>query len=386
VSGIRDGREGGARQPDDGRRQRESRYLKTLPGISFAELLDVIQIPHEEFIPICHRPVGGRFIAEVVRRDEAPEVVAGLPHEADVWFGPNPTYGSGRRRSGRGREVDVTRWSVFNLDLDVKPDGFENLAQAEAFIDTFSAKIEMRPAVVIFSGHGLQPIWIIEEEPLDDTQCWSRACCDSRQIGRLAAQLAYDTCGAMIDTVSNLDRLVRASGTTNWKDPDNPMPTFAVRDVGEPLGLVEIEDALACLGIGDLSSDEPVFDEILSDCEDWDFGEQDCEYVISMVCAWDKESDRPRAGRHQWALHKAVRLAAAHRLGCLTADGLCAALEHLHRCMEYWCSTVGHPRALHHDEVGSAYRWAMRKVATFDDDQTRDQLGDHRHRGAWSTW
>jgi hypothetical protein len=153
-----------------------------------------------------------------------------------------------------------------------------------------------------------------------------------------------------------------------------------------PLGLVEIEDALACLGIGELGSDEPVFDEILSDCADWDFGEQDCGYAISMICAWDKESDRPRAGRHQWALNKAVRLAAAHRLGCLTADGLCAALEHLHRCLEVWCSTVGHPRALHHDEVGSAYRWAMRKVATFDDNQTRDQLGDHRHGGAWSTW
>ena len=164
------------------------------------------------------------------------------------------------------------------------------------------------------------------------------------------------------------------------------MPTFAVRDAGQPLSMFAIEDILCDLGVGDIDSDEPVFDETLSDCGGWDFGDHDCQYAISMVCAWDQDSDRPRAGRHQWALDKAVRLAAAHRLGCLTEDGLLAALEHLHRSLTHWCTTVSYPRSLQHDEVGSAYRWAVAKVSTFDDEQTWRAVGDHRHGQAWSTW
>ena len=384
MSGISDGREGAGRQADDGSRQRESHYLGTLPGISFAEVLDVLPIPSGAFIPVCHRPGGGRFVAEVVARDQAPEVVAAHAAPADWWFGPNPVHMTVPRRSGRGRESDVNWWSAFNFDLDVKARAFENLAQAEAFVEAFAARTGLVPAVLIYSGHGLQPIYAVGE-PLDDTDLWVRACRASRQVGRVAAQFARDFCGAATDTVSDLARVVRVPRTSNLKDAENPMPTFAVRHAGKPLGLLAIEDILAGLGVFDLGSDEPMFEEILSDCADWDFGDQDCEYVSAMVCAWDKDPDRPRAGRHQWALSKAVRLAAAHRLGCLTQDGLYAALEHLQYSMEHWCSTVGDPRPLHHDEVGSVYRWAMRKVASFDDDQTRRRLGDHRH-GLWSAW
>ncbi len=359
--------------------------LGTLPGISFPEVLDVLQIPRGEFIPVCHRPVGGRFCAEVVGRNEAPWVVASLPDRADVWFGPNPTFGSGCRRPGRGSESEVSRWSVFNFDLDVKPGVFENLAQAEAFVVEFSAQTGFVPVVLIYSGRGLQPVFSVDE-PLDDMDWWTRACRASRQVGRVAAQFARDFCGAQIDTVSDLSRVVRVPGTTNWKDPDNPMSTFAVQHSGRPLGLLGVEDHLGDLVVFDLGSDEPVFEELLSDCEDWDFGDQDCEYVIAMVCAWDQDSDRPRGGRHQWALSKALRLAAAHRLGCLTQLGLCAALEHLSHSLEHWCSMIGDPRPLHHDEVGSAYRWAMRKVATFDDEETRQRLGGHDHENAWPRW
>ena len=385
MSRIGGGGEDARRPADDGNRQGESHYLGTLPGISFPELLDDLQIPDGVSIAVCHRTVGGRFIAEVVDRDAAPAAVTAVPARADVWFGPNPIYRAGTHRAGRGRESEVTRWSAFNFDLDVKPGAFESLAQAEAFVDDFGARTGFIPAAVIFSGHGLQPIYAVGE-PLDDMDLWARACRASRQVGRLAMQSACDLYGAVIDTVSDMSRVVRAPGTTNWKDPDNPMPTFAVRHAGRPADLLDIEGMLGDLGIFDVGSDEPAFEAILSDCEEWDFGDRDCEYVITMVCSWDQESDRPRAGRHQWALGKAVRLAAAHRFGCLTEDGLLAALEHLHRSLEHWCSTVGDPRPLHHDEIGSVYRWAVGEVATFDDDQTRRRLGDHRHGGAWPRW
>ncbi|BBX86911.1 hypothetical protein MAUB_47840 [Mycolicibacterium aubagnense] len=98
-----------------------------------------------------------------------------------------------------------------------------------------------------------------------------------------------------------------------------------------------------------------------------------------MVVPWIEESDRPRAGRHQWAMSCAVRLAAAYRLGCIAEDDLKASLEHLEKALEHWCLQAGVPRELHHDEVGSAFRWAVTKVASFTDEQTRGELRDHSH-------
>jgi hypothetical protein len=108
-------------------------------------------------------------------------------------------------------------------------------------------------------------------------------------------------------------------------------------------------------------------------------GGADCPYVIEMVGSWDKESDRPTSGRHQWAMSRCVRLAAAHRLGCITKDGLNAALEHLEKALARWCQEVGEPRPLHHDEIGSALRWTQDKVSAFTSLRAHSELGNHKH-------
>jgi hypothetical protein len=154
----------------------------------------------------------------------------------------------------------------------------------------------------------------------------------------------------------------------------------AVTDTGGPLTMEGIEEFLEAYGATELASDQPVDGEVIVAPDEWKFAEHDCNYVQVMVSAWDQESDRPKAGRHQWAMDKAVRLAAACRWGCLTEDGLIVALEYLEDALAHWCSIVGDPRSLHHNEIGSAFGWGVNKVATFIDERVGQELGSHRHR------
>ncbi len=348
--------------------------------LSLAQVMDVLGLDEGDFVAICHQSVGGSFTTQVTPSGSAAAGVLGLPHRSCVWFTPNPTAGPERRGQGRGRERAVSRWLALGADLDVKPGSFKTLCEAGAFIAVLSTIIGTRPSVVIRSGHGLQPLWPIEDGVLDDEVQWARAYRLIRQFGRLAISAAYNFCGARIDNVYSLDRLFRVPDTWNLKDPDHPVMADAVADCGGPLTMEAIQEFLDAYGATELESDQPVNGEIVVAPEEWKFADQDCAYVQAMVSAWNEESDRPKAGRHQWAMNKAVRLAAAYRWGCLTEDGLILALEYLQDALTHWCSIVGDPRPLHHDEIGSAFRWGVRKVATFTDDRAGRELGGHVHR------
>ena len=381
--------EGGAgeqHQPDDevetGAAAAGGSAFPGLRPLSFAELLDVLGLDGDDHIALCHNPVGGTFQARVTLCSNANAAVRAAPERSCVWFTPNPTAGPERKGQGRGRERDVKRLAALYADLDVKPGVFRDITEAEAFIDVLSVLVGTRPTVVIRSGHGLQPLWVIEDGFLGDEVEWARAYRLIRQFGRLATSAAHNFCGARIDNVYNLDRLARVPGTFNFKDPDHPVPTGAVADTGGPLTVDAVEEFLAAYGATELESDQPVSGATVLAPDDWAFGDQDCAYVQAMVAGWNQESDRPREGRHQWAMNKAVRLAAAHRRGCLTEDGLLVALEYLHDALTHWCSEVGDFRTLQHREIDSAYQWAMKKVATFTDERVGQELGGHVHRNS----
>lgn len=347
--------------------------------LSFDELLVTLGLVDGDFIAVCHQPVGGTFQAQVTSCGNSAAAVRGLPEPSCVWFTPNPTAGPERKGQGRGRERDVKRWVALYTDLDVKAGAFRDIAQAQAFVDVLSTIIGTRPTVVIFSGHGLQPIWVIEDARLDDEVSWALAYRLMRQFGRLVTSAAHNFCGAKLDNVFNMDRLLRVPGTLNLKDPNDPVPTGAVIDNGRPLTMDAVEEFLDAYGASALESDQPVSGEVVVALEDWKFGKRDCPYAQKMVAAWNQESDRPKAGRHKWAIKKSVRLAAAHRRGCFTEDGLTLALEYLQDALAHWCSVVGDPRPLQHREVESAYRWATKRVSSFTDEQVEKELGNHRH-------
>ncbi|MGE5696834.1 MAG: hypothetical protein ACM4D3_16865 [Candidatus Sericytochromatia bacterium] len=260
--------------------------------------------------------------------------------------------------------------------MDVKAGAFSDLATACDFVDALSGMVGTRPSHVIHSGHGLQPLWPIDDGVLDTEEKWTRAYRLSRRFGRLANRVASEF-SARLDTVSDLARIVRVPGTTNWKYPADPAPVYAVRGSGGPLTVDQLEEVLDEWA-PQMASDEPVTEVVLSPPQHWKFGRKTCAYVAAMVKSWGRPSDEPRAGRHQWAMTRCVRLAAAHRLGCITRHDLDQALLMLESALKNWCQVVAVPRDLAPEEVGGAYRWAEAKVATFSDQRTRFELGHHR--------
>lgn len=343
--------------------------------IGFDEVLETLGGSDDEFTGVCHQRVGGRFMSAVVPSAHASAVVYSLPDEANVWFSINPTTGPARDGGSRGSERDVTRWAALYLDVDVKEGAFQDLGKAEEFIDRVSELIGTRPSVVIHSGHGLQPLWAIEDGRLDTPDARDRACQLSRRFGRLAATVA-EKYSASLDTVSDLARILRVPGTTNWKDTDYPVGACAQRDTGGPLSVERIEEFLDewCPRI---DSDTPALGEMVSSPSDWQFGSGTCAYVAKMVTAW--RADRPRDGRHQWLMDRCVRLEAAHRLGCITEVDRDAALRSVEEALRHWCQVLDPSREVQPGEVGGGFRWAVQRVSTMTDTEARAQLGCHRH-------
>jgi hypothetical protein len=350
--------------------------------MTFDATLDSLGRQDGEHTAVCHQPVRGPFSSSVVESVNASARIASLPAQADTWFSVNPTAGPARIRAGRGGDREVTRWAALVLDVDVKDGAFSDLDKALGFIDAVSNLVGTRPSVLIYSGHGVQPLWPIEDGLLENEEKWARAHALSHRFGRLAVRVASD-CSARLDTVSDLARIVRVPGTTNWKDPTNPAPAYAELDSGGPLTFDQIEKILDEWA-PEIASDAPVEEEVVRPAASWTFGSSTCTYVNTMVSAWGDDSDRPENGRHQWAMSRAIRLAAAHRLGCITEDELDFAVEYLEAMLTHWCQVVGEPRDLAPDEIGSAYRWAVLKVASFSDDRTWQEMPGHPpHRQSW---
>jgi hypothetical protein len=343
--------------------------------LNLDEVLDCLGRAEGEFTAVCHRPTGGEFTSSVVKPVDASAEVNSLPEKACIWFSVNPTAGPERHNQGRGREREVSRWAALYLDVDVKDGAFPDLDKAAEFVGALSDMIGTRPSVVIHSGHGLQPVWPIEDGDLDTEVKWARAYRLSRRFGRLAARVAGDF-SVSLDKISDLTRVLRVPGTTNWKDPEHPAQAYAVRDSGGPLTVDQVEEFLDKWA-PEIELDEPVSGEAVSSPDNWSFGQATCPYVAKMVRSWNQESDRPSAGRHQWAMTRCVRLAAAHRLGCISEDDQHGSLRALQVALTHWCQVVGTPRGLYPDEIGSGYRWAVGKVASFTDEQAWRELPGH---------
>ncbi len=348
--------------------------------LTLDDILEILGWTDEEHAAVCHKPIGGSFCTAVEKSVNASALVTALRQDADVWFSVNPTAGPPRQRAGRGNEQQVIRWAALHLDVDVKDGAFSDLEKAVGFLEALSGMVGTRPSVLIHSGHGLQPLWPIEDGELNTDGQRGRAYRLSRRFGQLARRVAGEHF-ACLDTVSDLARILRVPKTTNWKEPANPAPVYAVLGTGGPLTVDLIEEFLDEWA-PDLTFDEPVMGEVVSPAESWNFASSTCPYVAAMVRSWCRRSDEPSAGRHQWAMSRCVRLAAAHRCGCITRGGLDEALGVLESALRHWCQVVGSHRDLAPAEVHTAYKWAAAKVATLDEHRARSELGHHQHCSA----
>jgi hypothetical protein len=208
-------------------------------NLDLAGLLDRLGFADDERVSICSKPIGGSFTAELTTVSS----VGDLPQDRDVWFGINPIRADVK---GRGEVEDVTRFSTLCADLDVKPRGCPDLTTAHLIIDDLSGMLHTRPVAVTFSGHGLQPLWAVEDAPLTTPAERRRATALLQRWGRLVRRVAQAR-HSEVDSVFDLPRILRAPGTVNYKA--DPVATSTEGDNGRPLRLDEIEIVLDEYGV-----------------------------------------------------------------------------------------------------------------------------------------
>jgi len=275
--------------------------------------------------------------------------------------------------------ADVVGVRELFADLDVKPGGLSSFVAANSVIQELSTLLGTLPAAIVGTGHGLQPHWRLRRDPgidwsSSDTAARQTAAGVLRRWGRLVQAVA-ERHGGSVDNVYDLARIMRVPGTTNCKGA--PLVVTLEITGGCEVGLAELASMLDKEGIGSYAEDVDELDAVVSGLGSWTFGDRTCRYVQDMVKGW--ESDKP-PHRHAWLVGQSVRLACAHRWGCLTEEQLQAAESCLESRFGTWLN-VGSKRSATPGEVRAALTWGRFKASTLSDDYVRRELGDHTHPG-----
>lgn len=345
--------------------------------MTFAELLELLGYTDTEHIGICHSS-SGQFHTAVLPPAAAPAYVDALPDTADIWYQVNPTAGPVRTNSGRGTADDVTRLAALWCDLDVKDGGCPTLQSAWAIIGELSDLLGAHPSAIVESGHGLQPYWPIEGGDSGDINDETRAAAGAllRRWGRLVALVASHH-GSKVDNVYDLPRILRAPGTVNNKS--EPVPVTAKSYPGSPLAVGEIDERLDEAGIFEQDTDTQagIRGDVVSAPAAWAWGNRAmCTYWPTVVTGWATDSP---AARHPWLISQSVRIAAAHRRGCLDAGLHADAQRILEARFRELCNRGGDTRKVGPYEIADALNYGRDLVATMSDERLATELGRHRH-------
>jgi hypothetical protein len=355
-----------------------------------ARLLAAMQRPG--LMSVCHRGEDMAFKTAVVDAREAAAYAARVAAgEADVWISVARVAGPARENQGRGTATDVLGLTALPLDLDIKPGGMPNWDSANAVVADLSSLVGREPAVLVNSGHGLQPWFILDS---GDEQ-WS---CDGpddprgramaallRRWGRLVTHLAQAHGGAA-DTAFDVSRLMRCPGTTNLKDREHPVPVTAEKwTAQEPITFAHLDDLLRSAGVDELAGDREVAGDVVLAAGDWAFVGESCIYSLEMTRGWATDAPSMTHGlpgpRHTWLLAQAVRLAAAHRHGCLTESDHVRAAATLHKRFAEVVAdpNLGDTRRVAPGEVSDALSWGVHRVEAMSDSGVAAELGAHVH-------
>lgn len=277
----------------------------------------------------------------------------------------------------RGAEADVTRLAAVYTDLDFKSDGMKTPEACFEVIETLTAMLNCPPTAIVMSGHGLQPYWAIDEEDgLITDENRSQMAYRSRRFGALVTAVAR-VIGGKVDNVSDLPRVFRAPGTTNWKDPENPVPTGAEFPEGwHPLGVAELDEVLDMYGI-EYAERTPLSTEVISRPDDWEPGSGDCVWTKQLVDMIDKATFE---ARHPSTVAYATRLWAAARNSCFTDESLTEAFKLLESKFDYALQRGPQPRKPAPNEFAQIVRWSKHRVSTLTDGELQVEINYHTHR------
>jgi hypothetical protein len=143
--------------------------------------------------------------------------------ESDLYFGVSPRV--------RGEFDKVSRTCVSWADVDLKDFNGDPDKAARAI-----ATFPVNPSFVIGSGHGYHVYWLLEEE--------------------VTGEQAQDICRGIMrivgsDPTHNAIQIMRIPGTTNWKDPDKPVPVTVA--VANPTVRYAADDLLKLTNLGEIT-------------------------------------------------------------------------------------------------------------------------------------
>lgn len=341
------------------------------------DLQQIIGYRDGEYLSVSVGNAGGfRSVVLPYRPGIGGEIVETLRQPGNnVYFGVNPV---GPKATGRGTVGDVTRLAGLYCDLDVKPGGCPSIEVARSIVGELSAMLGTAPSAIVMSGHGLQPYWPIEDAPISagDGSGRGKAIALTRRWGRLVAHVAKSH-GAQVDSVYDLARVLRAPGSVNHKG--SPVEVTIERGTGGPVTLAQIVDCLDEQGVSEQPGDVTIKSGAAdySAPTEWTFAEGNCGYSVTMRRGWMK--DTPGA-RHPWLLAQAVRVAAAHRNGCMNADGLRQAWVELEQRFTELCEgSPTDPRKVKPLEMAEAISYAQRRAGAMDAAHMATELGGHLH-------
>jgi hypothetical protein len=346
----------------------------------FAALLyDTLGHTSKEFVSVGYDN-NGVFHTAVMAAADAVSCIDRIPGDANIFFGVNTVKGPARKNSGRGTETDITRLTALWCDLDIKPGGCPTMDVATAIIANLSIILGTRPSAIVDTGHGLHAYWPITHGHIADGDT-TAARALIRPWGRLVA-VAAGMLHVGVDNVYDLARMLRVPGTFNNKslNGQGPLPVIAHPDTGGPLTMAEVDARLTEVGIDEVDEDREAALEEISPPAGWAWAGNTCDYVAKMIDGW--ATDTPTA-RRPWLVSGHIRLACAHRLGCLTEADHQRGRKILENRFTKLCQTTEPRREPKRFEIAgkkhSAREYGMTKAAAKTGEQASAELGGHSH-------
>lgn len=338
----------------------------------FIRLLDVIGRTGAT-IRFCRGNEKG-FTAFGVDRDnlqEAFDIVDNLNENA--WFEVQPTLYD--KPFGRSSEADIVALGAVYADIDFKATdgskpGMGSEAAALELVDAITRALGTGPSAMVWTGHGVQPYWpvVADDDGIDIKKLL-------RRFGMLVQTLAVAD-GGFVDNVFDLPRILRIPGVMNRKDQKHWVETRAEFDPQEPIGYAELDEILDDWGVEE-PRDVEQLDTIVSPEMEWEWAEQDCDWVATVAA--EIRSSHPTA-RHAWLLKWAATIHGMIRGTCLTEQSF---YDLRNLLVETFSRIVGegaNPRQMVAGEAQEAFNYGLALAQMWSKEKLAAELRHHFHK------
>lgn len=334
----------------------------------FIELLGRLGRELDDNVTICYQSATQKFAAKTIKVELVDSVVDALDSLSNnIWFEINPSSVTGRATAN-----DITKLAAVFADIDYKDNGAGSVKQAKELVQLLTDLIGVAPVATVYSGHGIQPYWAIEDEEQDPGLMHGLLYRWGAFVKFVAASQ-----GLQVDSVFDLPRIFRVPGSRNHKDASNPVDVLALLpDHWRPVSIDELNDVLIAHGFtSDMTMPEDY--ELVSAHDDWQFAHSDCQFTPTLYSQLRPGIKVPKS-RHGWLVQQLVLINSAHRNGCLTEH---TATELVNLAAQRFQEFLQEPpkREMNQNELRGANQWAISRVESFSDEKLAKELRRHEH-------